>query len=100
MYGPKPMSSSSIPKTYWLSPETAFAAVGAGTLSRDDVAEIQELVTGTVPGRTNPDLLTFFKSVGTGLQDITVAYYAYRRAKEQGLGIEIPDFVTVKDLQQ
>ena len=77
-----------------------IAAVGAGTLSRDDIAEIQELVTGTVPGRTNPDLLTFFKSVGTGLQDITVAYYAYRRAKEQGLGIEIPDFVTVKDLQQ
>jgi ornithine cyclodeaminase/alanine dehydrogenase-like protein (mu-crystallin family) len=49
-------------------------------------AEIGELVMGTKPGRSDPNQITLFKSVGIAVQDAISARYALTRAKESGLG--------------
>jgi ornithine cyclodeaminase/alanine dehydrogenase-like protein (mu-crystallin family) len=49
-------------------------------------AEIGELVTDIKPGRTDPNQITLFKSVGIAVQDAISAGYALTRAEEAGLG--------------
>ncbi|HEY44413.1 MAG TPA: ornithine cyclodeaminase family protein [Anaerolineae bacterium] len=49
-------------------------------------AEIGELVMGIKPGRSDPNQITLFKSVGIAVQDAISASYALTRAKESGLG--------------
>jgi ornithine cyclodeaminase len=51
--------------------------------------ELGELLTGKQPGRSSADEVTFFKSVGLGVQDITVALHVYNRACELGIGVEV-----------
>jgi len=50
------------------------------------VAELGEVVAGTRPGRTGPDEITLFKSVGLAVQDAVAAGAILRRAQEQELG--------------
>jgi ornithine cyclodeaminase len=49
-------------------------------------AELGELLLGTAPGRTSPDELTVFKSLGLAVQDLAAAEYVLRRAEEEGAG--------------
>ncbi|HEY47302.1 MAG TPA: ornithine cyclodeaminase family protein [Anaerolineae bacterium] len=49
-------------------------------------AEVGELVRSVKPGRTNPDQITLFKSVGVAVQDAISASLALARAEEIGLG--------------
>lgn len=69
------------------------AALGeAGELdgqSAGDVAELGEVLTGAVPGRTSADQRTVFKSVGNAIQDLVVASRAFERAREEGIGEQI-----------
>lgn len=37
-----------------------------------------------IPGRTSPEEITVFKSVGIAIQDLAAANYAYRQACQQG----------------
>ena len=61
-----------------------------GRISRDDITrELGALVNGDVAGRTSPDEITFFKSVGNAVQDVVVARYAVDRARELGVGTEL-----------
>ncbi|MBI1734388.1 MAG: ornithine cyclodeaminase [Candidatus Rokubacteria bacterium] len=61
-----------------------------GALSRDGLtAELAELVTGARPGRESADQITFFKSVGSALEDLATAELAYRLARARGAGTEI-----------
>jgi alanine dehydrogenase len=53
------------------------------------VAELAELVTGRRLGRTSPDDITVFKSVGFALEDLAAAQLAYQRACAQGIGKEV-----------
>lgn len=53
------------------------------------VGEFGGLVLGEFAGRTSPDELTFFKSVGNAVQDMAVGAYALLKAREQGIGQEI-----------
>jgi alanine dehydrogenase len=67
----------------------AIAAAKTGALDRSRVITLAELC-----GRPAGDPLprrTLYKSVGSPLQDVAVAAYAYQCAKEQGLGMHIPD---------
>ena len=52
-------------------------------------AELAEVVTGARPGRTTPDEITLFKSVGFALEDLTGARLAYNRAVARGIGTEV-----------
>ena len=60
-------------------------------LSGLDIAEIGEVLSGTVPGRTSAGERTVFKSVGNAIQDLVVASRAFERARELGIG-EVLDF--------
>jgi ornithine cyclodeaminase len=71
------------------SRESALAPppAGSGDLEGAQVhAELGELVAGTRPGRSGPDELTLYKSVGVGVEDDAAAALALRGAEERGLG--------------
>jgi alanine dehydrogenase len=71
------------------SRESALAPppAGSGELEGAHVhAELGELVDGTRPGRSGPDELTLYKSVGVGVEDDAAAALALRGAEERGLG--------------
>ena len=61
-----------------------------GVIGADHVhAEIGELVAGARPGRTAPDQLTLYKSVGVGVQDAAAAALVLARARETGAGVRV-----------
>ena len=49
-------------------------------------AEIGEVLKGDQPGRTSPEEITVFKSLGLGIEDLFAAEYLYRSAKELNVG--------------
>jgi len=58
----------------------------AGRLDWADVHELGDVVTGKAPGRTSPDQVTLFKSLGIALEDVAFGEQIYRRAVEAGAG--------------
>lgn len=52
-------------------------------------AELGKIVAGQKTGRTSPQQITFFKSVGLAVQDAMAAQIALRNAEAAGLGKEI-----------
>jgi ornithine cyclodeaminase/alanine dehydrogenase-like protein (mu-crystallin family) len=52
-------------------------------------AELGELLTGKAQGRTHPDELTVFKSLGIAVEDLAAAEHVYGRAREAGAGVEV-----------
>lgn len=58
-----------------------------GVIGPDHIcAEIGEVLKGDKPGRTSPEEITLFKSLGLAIEDLFAAEYLYRLAKEQNLG--------------
>ncbi len=53
------------------------------------VCELSELLAGKRTGRTSPEELTIFKSLGLGTQDVAVAGWIYERAIASGIGSRI-----------
>ncbi len=49
-------------------------------------AELGEIIQGSHPGRTDPDQITVFKSVGIAVQDAAAAAQAFVGANKAGLG--------------
>ncbi|MGZ4648767.1 MAG: ornithine cyclodeaminase family protein [Blastococcus sp.] len=60
-----------------------------GVISENDIVEIGELVAGTRSGRTSPDLITLYKSVGVAVQDATAATLVLAAAHRAGVGREL-----------
>jgi alanine dehydrogenase len=54
-----------------------------------DVVELGELVAGTKPGRTSPEQVTLYKSVGVAVQDAAAAALVLAAARERSVGREI-----------
>jgi ornithine cyclodeaminase len=61
----------------------------AGETRLDDWTEIGEVVAGLKPGRSGPEAITFFKSVGVAVQDVAAAGRALNAARQAGLGKEV-----------
>jgi ornithine cyclodeaminase len=58
-----------------------------GLIRRSDLSrELGAVASGSAPGRTSDDEITFFKSVGNAVQDVVVARRAVDRARETGFG--------------
>lgn len=58
-----------------------------GILKKEDIhGEIAEVITGKKPGRTSPEEITLFKSIGFAMEDAVVADRVYKKAVEKGLG--------------
>jgi ornithine cyclodeaminase/alanine dehydrogenase-like protein (mu-crystallin family) len=60
-------------------------AVEAGRLTRDDVTELGDVLTGKAAGRQSPDDITIFDSTGLAIQDLAIALAAMERADELDL---------------
>jgi ornithine cyclodeaminase/alanine dehydrogenase-like protein (mu-crystallin family) len=61
-----------------------------GAIGPDHIrAEIGEILTGEHPGRTAPDELTVFKSLGLAVEDLAAAEYVVRRAQETRTGTTV-----------
>jgi ornithine cyclodeaminase/alanine dehydrogenase-like protein (mu-crystallin family) len=61
-----------------------------GRFGEDHVAaELGEIVRGRKPGRTRPEEVTLYKSLGLAVEDVAAAGLAYRRAKERNLGLTL-----------
>ena len=61
-----------------------------GIFRWDMAHELQEVVAGRVPGRLSQEGVTLFESMGVALEDIAAADLVYRKAREQGIGQELP----------
>jgi alanine dehydrogenase len=61
-----------------------------GIITRRNIyAELGEITSGVKPGRERDAEITFFKSVGSAVQDASVAHAILKRAQEMGLGTEV-----------
>jgi ornithine cyclodeaminase/alanine dehydrogenase-like protein (mu-crystallin family) len=61
-----------------------------GRYSADRIAgELGEVASGRKPGRVSPDEITFFKSVGVAVQDLTAAVRIHANAQRLGLGTTV-----------
>jgi 2,3-diaminopropionate biosynthesis protein SbnB len=62
----------------------------AGKIKEDKIyANIGEIIRGKKPGRTNREERIFFSPLGLGSEDVAVASFVYRKAKEKGLGVTL-----------
>jgi alanine dehydrogenase len=69
-----------------LTPPPAGAPELVGLEPGQVHAERGELVAGTRPGRTSPDQITLYKSVGVAVQDVAAAALVLEAAKERSVG--------------
>jgi ornithine cyclodeaminase/alanine dehydrogenase len=61
-----------------------------GLISPDHIyAELSEIVTGKKKGRLNDQDITFFKSVGLALEDVSTALKVFELAKKRGIGKDV-----------
>jgi alanine dehydrogenase len=52
-------------------------------------AEIGEVLAGSKTGRSSPEEITLYKSVGVAIQDIATANLVYQKALQQKVGTEV-----------
>ncbi len=62
-----------------ITPDTVYGSLG-------------EVVAGKKPGRQSPEEITVFDSTGLVIQDLSLGFAIFNRAKERGLG-EIKEFL-------
>jgi ornithine cyclodeaminase len=67
-------------------------ALRAGAITPEHIlAEIGEVANGSKVGRTSPNDVTLYKSLGIAPQDLASAHYVLHRARERGVG-QVIDF--------
>jgi len=58
-------------------------------LDPNDAVELGEILAGTREGRSSPEQITIYKSMGHAVEDAATAGLVYRRALEDGVGTEV-----------
>jgi ornithine cyclodeaminase len=62
-------------------------AANEGAIGPEHIrAELGEVLIGAEPGRTSPDEITIFKSLGLAIEDLAAAEHVYRKAQHQRAG--------------
>ena len=61
-----------------------------GRVRWDQIHDLASVVAGRVSGRKSDEEITLFESQGIAVSDVAAAAYVYRKAKEAGLGVEVP----------
>ena len=65
-------------------------AAERGTFRWGQAVELHQVVSGQVPGRPEDDAITLFESQGIGVEDIAASAYVLKKARELGIGQELP----------
>jgi len=60
-------------------------ALEAGRITRENVAQLGDVLAATAPGRWSPDDMTVFDSTGLAIQDLAIALAAMEHAEELDL---------------
>jgi ornithine cyclodeaminase len=63
--------------------------IADGVRTRDDIAELGEILLGDRDGRTSDDQITLYRSVGVAVQDAAAAGLVLRHARERGVGRDV-----------
>ena len=87
---------SGAPKSLWI-PQKPVEGTGdliillkkGGIQKKDILAELGEVIAGKKPGRGASREITYFKSVGNAVQDVSVAQAIFQRSREKRLGREV-----------
>lgn len=64
--------------------------VERGIIRWDQIHELSSLVVGRDGGRDSDEQITLFESQGIAVSDVAVAAHIYAKAKEAGLGLDLP----------
>jgi len=65
-----------------------LSAMREGAIGPEHIrAELGEILTGQKPGRTSPEEITLFKSLGLAVEDLAAANYLYRKAARLNAGV-------------
>lgn len=67
-----------------------MSAVDRGVFRWGQVVELHQVVGGEVNGRPSADAITLFESQGIGIEDVACYAYVVKKAREQGIGVELP----------
>jgi ornithine cyclodeaminase/alanine dehydrogenase-like protein (mu-crystallin family) len=54
------------------------------------VREMHDIVSGRVKGRPSEDAITIVDTIGVGAEDVAVAAHVLQKARERGVGVELP----------
>jgi ornithine cyclodeaminase/alanine dehydrogenase-like protein (mu-crystallin family) len=65
-------------------------AVERGVVRWEQMLELKDVVTGRVKGRQSDSDITLFESQGLAIEDVATAALLYQRAREKGVGQELP----------
>jgi ornithine cyclodeaminase/alanine dehydrogenase-like protein (mu-crystallin family) len=76
----------------------AHQAVSDHGFAPELAEDLAQVVSGNAPGRTQPEELTLFKSVGTGAQDLIVAAGLLERAAAADVGTVVGDVNSIKTI--
>ncbi len=65
-------------------------AVERGTFRWRQARELHQVVSNEVNGRPSADAITLFESQGIGIEDAAASAYVFQKARDEGLGVELP----------
>ena len=68
-------------------------------VARDHIHKLTDVMHGRAQGRKKPEEITYFRAQGTGVQFAAIAAFAYERARERGLGRELPADWFLQDIR-
>ncbi len=72
------------------------AALVSQTPGWNSALSLNQMLAGSAPGRSAPEDITLFKSVGTAAQDLIGASYIVQEARRRGTGTEVDEIATAK----
>ena len=67
-----------------------IAAADAGVFAWENAVELQSLVVGSAQGRSSPESITLFDSLGVATEDLAAAAFVVEQARAKGIGQELP----------
>lgn len=65
-------------------------AAERGSFSWRQVVELHQVVSGRVNGWPSDEAITLFESQGIGIEDVAASAHVLRKARAQGVGVELP----------
>jgi len=65
-------------------------AADRGLFDWAKVIELKDIVGGAAKGRNSPGEITLFDTIGVGAEDVAVATFLLKKARELGVGTELP----------
>jgi alanine dehydrogenase len=78
-----------MPEACWVEAGDLIIPLNEGAITKEHIhAGLGQVVAGLRTGRENDQEITFFKSVGLALQDVSTGNFVYRKAVEVKVGIE------------